>query len=480
MTRPAKGQTVELPITTLAFGGQGLGRLDDFVVFVNGAVPGDVVRAVVTRTKKRYAEARLDEIVQPSPDRRDAVCRHFGTCGGCRWQSLDYAVQLHYKEQQVRDSLERLGGLSGFEMRPIIGMDHPWRYRNKVEFSIGEHEGRLVVGFHPPGRWDRVLSLQECHLLPETTEAVRTTVEEWLRATGVAPWNPRALTGYARHLAVREARATGEVLVNVVTAPGDLPDVDGLVQLLRTRHPQVVGILHSTNSGTADVAAGQPHQTLWGRPYINERVGDLSLRISSDAFFQTNTLMAETLYATAAAEAGLTGAEVVWDLYSGIGSIALYLARSARAVLGIELVDAAVQDAQSNAEINGITTATWLKGDARVVLKEVLEGRRGLPAHVEHPDVVIVDPPRGGLAHKVIARVAAAGPQRVIYVSCNPSTMAPNIALFQDAGYRLRRVTPIDMFPHTPHIEAVGLLERETAAERDASAAEEPGAVALT
>ena len=461
MTRPAKGQTVELPITTLAFGGQGLGRLDDFVVFVNGAVPGDVVRAVVTRTKKRYAEARLDEIVQPSPDRRDAVCRHFGTCGGCRWQSLDYAVQLRYKEQQVRDSLERLGGLSGFEMRPIIGMDDPWRYRNKVEFSIGEHEGRLVVGFHPPGRWDRVLPLHECHLLPETTEAVRATVEEWLREAGLAPWNPRALTGYARHLADARSpshrRGAGQ--------PGDRsrrPPRPGRARATRAHpHPQVVGILHSTNAGTADVAAGLPHQTLWGRPFLNERIGDLSLRISADAFFQTNTSMAEILYATAAAEAGLTGSEVVWDLYSGIGSIALYLARSARAVLGIELVDAAVRDAQTNAELNGITTATWLKGDARVVLKEVLEGSRGLPADVDRPDVVVVDPPRGGLAHKVIARVAAAEPKRVIYVSCNPSTMAPNVALFQEAGYRLRRVTPVDMFPHTPHIEAVGLLERQ-------------------
>lgn len=462
MTRPAKGQTIELLISTLAFGGQGLGRLDDFVVFVDGAVPGDVVRAVVTRTKKRYAEARLEEIVQPSSDRRDAVCRHFGTCGGCRWQSLDYAVQLRYKEQQVRDSLERLGGLSDFEVRPIVGMDHPWRYRNKVEFSIGGQDGRLVVGFHPPGRWDRVLPLQECHLLPETTEAIRSTVEHWLHNTGLAPWNPRALTGYARHLAVREARATGEVLVNLVTAPGDLPDADGLVDQLRTRHPQVGGILHSVNSGPAEVATGLPHQILWGRDYLNERLGDLSLHISADAFFQTNTLMAETLYATAADEAGLTGAEVVWDLYSGIGSIGLCMVRGARAVLGIELVPAAVRDAQSNADLNAISSATWLEGDTRVVLKEVLEGRRELPAELSHPDVVVLDPPRGGLAHKVIARVAAAGPKRVIYISCNPSTMAPNITLFQEAGYRLRHVTPVDMFPHTPHIEAVGLLEPRT------------------
>jgi len=472
VTRPAKGLTLELSITTLAFGGQGLGRLDDFVVFVNGAVPGDVVKAVVTRTKKRYAEARLIEIVQPSPDRRDPVCRHFGTCGGCRWQNLDYAVQLRYKEQQVRDSLERLGGLTEFEMRPIIGVEHPWRYRNKVEFSIGEHDGVLVVGFHPPGRWDRVLPLQECHLLPETTEAVRTTVEEWLRVAGLSPWNPRARTGYARHLAVREARATGEVLVDVVTAPGDIPGAEGLVRLVRTRHPEVVGLLHSSNSGTAEVATGLPHQTLWGRPYLYERLGDLSLKISADAFFQTNSLMAETLYATAAAEAGLTGTEVVWDLYSGIGSIALYMARSARAVLGIELVEAAVRDARTNADLNDIATAMWLEGDTRVVLKELLEGSRSVPPGAGRPDVVILDPPRGGLAHKVIARVAAAEPKRVVYVSCNPSTMAPNIALFQDAGYRLKRVTPVDMFPHTPHIEAVGLLERDPTASSHAEEAE--------
>ncbi len=457
--KPQKGRPVELAITTLAFGGQGLGRLDDFVVFVDGAVPGDVVRAVVTRTKKRYAEARLEEILQPSPDRLDARCGHFGGCGGCRWQSLDYGVQLRYKEQQVRDSLERLGGLRDFVLEPIRGMDDPWRYRNKVEFSIGSHHGRLVVGFHPPGLWDRVLPLSECHLLPAATEGVRTTTEEWLREAGLEPWNARALTGYARHLAVREAAGTGEVLVNLVTAPGELPGAESFVTAIRTHHPEVVGILHSTNAGTAEVATGLPHETLWGRPYLNEQLGGLTLKISISAFFQTNTRMAETLYAVAAAEADLTGGEVVWDLYSGIGSIALYLAGKAKAVLGIELVEAAVRDAQANAEANDIDNATFLKGDARVILKEVLEGRLELPLGLEHPDVIVVDPPRAGLAHKVIARVAAARPARIVYVSCNPSTLAPNAALFAEAGYRLTRLTPVDMFPHTPHIEAVALLE---------------------
>ncbi len=457
MSRPVRGQTLDLTISTLAFGGQGVARIDGFVVFVTGAVPGDVVRAVLTKVKKRYAEARMVELLQPSPDRRDASCRHAGSCGGCRWQSLDYAVQLQYKARQVQETLERLGGLAGFELRPIRGMDDPWRYRNKVEFSIGNSDGDLVVGFHPPGRWDAVMPLDECLLLPAETEAIRTTVEGWLRSQGLAPWDPRALTGFARHLTVREAHGTGEVLVSLVTAPGALPS--GLVEALRSRHPAVVGILHAVNEGPAEVASGLPYVTLWGRPYLYETLGPLRLKISIDAFFQTNSRMAEVLYGTAAAEAGLTGEEVVFDLYCGIGSIALFLAGRARGVLGIEVVPAAVADARENAAANGVTSATFLEGDARVVLKEILEGRRPLPAGLDRPDVVILDPPRGGLAKKVVARAAALQPGRIVYVSCNPGTMAPNVAQFQESGYRLVRVTPVDMFPHTPHIEAVGLLE---------------------
>lgn len=459
MTRPRRGDTLELAVTGLAFGGQGIARPDDFVVFVAGAVPGDEVRATVTKVKKSYAEARLEEILSPSIDRVSAHCSHYGTCGGCRWQSLDYEVQLRYKEQQVGESLERLGGLKGFEMRQIKAMDHPWRYRNKVEFSIGSVEGRLVVGFHPPGRWDAVLPQTECHLLPLATEGVRATVEEWLRNVGAEPWNPRDHAGYARHLTIREAYGTGEILVNLVTAPGALPDPTGFVDTLRARHPEVVGIMHATNAGEAEVATGMPFQTLWGRSHMYETLGDLRLKVSIDAFFQTNTRMAYVLYETAAQEAALTGDEVVWDLYSGIGSIALYLARRARSVLGIEVVPAAVRDAVQNAVENGVTAATFLEGNARVVLKEILEGRLELPLELTRPDVVVVDPPRGGLAHKVIHRIAAAGPRRVVYVSCNPTTLAPDAALFQELGYRLTRVTPVDMFPHTPHIEAVALLE---------------------
>ena len=461
MTKPHRGETLELSITGLAFGGQGIARLDDFVVFVAGGVPGDLVRATTLRVKKRYAEARLDEIVEPSADRVPAMCRHYGTCGGCRWQSLAYDVQLRYKQQQVVDSLERLGKLTDFSVQPIKAMDDPWRYRNKVEFSIGRTDGDLVVGFHPPGRWDAVLPQTECHLLPRATEGVRATVEEWLRQVGATPWDAREGEGYARQLSVRETHGTGEVLVSLVTAPGPLPRPESLVGLLRERHPTVVGVLHAQNGGGADVANGVPYEVLWGRPHLYELLGDLRLKISIDAFFQTNSHMAPVLYATAAEEAALSGGEVVWDLYSGIGSIALFLAGRSRSVLGIEIVPAAVRDAVENAVENGVTNTMFLEGNARVVLKEVLEGRRALPLEVTRPDVVVVDPPRGGLAHKVIRRVAAAEPAKVVYVSCNPTTLAPDAALFGELGYRLTRVTPVDMFPHTPHIEAVALLERE-------------------
>jgi 23S rRNA (uracil1939-C5)-methyltransferase len=370
-------------------------------------------------------------------------------------------VQLRYKAQQVADSLERLGGLHDFELLPIRGMDDPWRYRNKVEFSIGAGDGgEALVGFRPPGRWDQVVPLSECRFLPLESEAVRTTVEEWLREHALTPWDPRRQEGYARHLSVRQALATGEVLVSLVTAPGDLPDQATLVSLLRERHPGMVGVVHAVNDRQAEVASGLPYETLWGRPHIYEELDGLRLKISLDAFFQTNSRMAAVLYGVAAEEAALTGSQIVWDLYSGIGSIALFLARQAGGVLGVEVVRAAVKDARGNAESNGIAKTVFLEGDARVVLKEVLEGKRALPEGMERPDVIVVDPPRAGLAKKVVERIAKAEPARVVYVSCNPATLAGNAAHFAELGYRVRRVTPVDMFPHTPHIEAVALLER--------------------
>lgn len=463
---------VQLSVQSLAFGGKGVARVDDFVVFVSGAVPGDTVNALITKNKKRYAEARVVDLVRPSENRIDARCPAFGSCGGCVWQNLDYRVQLDYKARQVRESLEHLGGLTGFNMRPALSLADPWRYRNRADFAVGMTEAGAVIGFRPPGRWDAVLPLSECHLLSTNMETVRADVETWLRSKGIPGWDPRTHTGFVRHLLVRTAQLGKEMLVSLVTGPGEILDSDDLVDSLRRAHPELVGIAHATNDGPAELSSGLQSRLLWGRPFLYEKLAGITLKISLDAFFQTNTLMAHGLYGLVAQEAlapprtgpaddprpGVEGAPVIWDLYSGVGSIGLSLATRASRVLGIEAVPTAVRDAEENALLNKITNVRFLEGDVRKVLREVAQGVRELPPGLERPDVVVVDPPRAGLHRRVVARIGEVGAPRIVYVSCNPSTMAPNVAQFQEHGYRLRHVTPVDMFPHTPHVEAVGVL----------------------
>jgi 23S rRNA (uracil1939-C5)-methyltransferase len=483
--RPQKDDVLQVPVHALAFGGKGVARLDEFVIFVAGGVPGDVARVLVTRSKKRYAEARVLDLVEPSPSRVRPRCSSFGTCGGCVWQSLDYDKQLTFKSEQVRDCLERLGGLKDFELRPILGMVDPWRYRNRVDFSIGDSPDGAVVGFRPPGRWDTVLPVAECHLLPEQMESIRASVECWLRKEDLPGWDPRAGEGFARQLVVRSAQRGAELLACLVTAPAPLPDADGLVQTLRSVQPGIVGVVQSVNSGRAELSAGLESRTLWGRPHLLETLTGVTLKVSLDAFFQTNAVMAQTLFDLVAEEAYGPSAirpapasedgssppgPIVWDLYSGVGSIALSLSDRAAAVLGVEAVPGAVSDAEANALLNGIENTCFVAGDVRRVLREVIEGPRVLPDKVRKPDVVVVDPPRAGLSKKVVSRIAEVRPPRIVYVSCNPSTMAPNVAQFDEQGYRLERVTPVDMFPHTPHVEAVALLVRRG----DRSAAESP------
>ena len=471
-----RDQLVDLAVTSLAFGGKGVARVDDFVVFVSGAVPGDVVRARVLKTKKRYAEARAEELLTPSPDRRPPRCSLFGACGGCAWQDLDYQAQLRYKAGQVRESLEHLGGLRDFDLHPIVGMDSPWRYRNRADFSIGTATDGAVVGFRPRGSWDSVLPLSECHLLEPGIEAVRATVQDWLRENDVAGWDPRNGSGFARHLLARSSDGGKELLVSLVTASPELSGPDSLVARLRATHPQLVGVVHAVNPGKAELSAGLPSTTLWGRPFLLEKLAGLTLKVSLDAFFQTNTQMAGLLYGLiaqatglaagapeAGARAGRTDAPVVWDLYSGVGSIGLSLASRAKAVLGIEAIAPAVADARENALLNAIANAHFVEGDVAVVLREVADGVRAVPQGLEAPDLIVLDPPRAGLSNKAVSRVGETGAAAIVYVSCNPSTLAPNVAQFLAYGYRLEEVTPVDMFPHTPHVECVALLSRAAA-----------------
>jgi 23S rRNA (uracil1939-C5)-methyltransferase len=443
-TRPARGAELELTVDALAHGGNGVARLDGYVVFVAGAVPGDRVRATVTKAKRAYAEARAVEIVAPSPDRIPARADH----PGAPWQVLPYERQLEVKAEQVGDALRRIGRLEGFEQEPIVPAVEQWRYRNKLEYSFGTAaDGTLVCGFHAPGRFDQIVPLEDCLLASERGNAARVQVLEWAREQGLDAWDRRTQRGFLRNLVVREGRRTGELQVRLVTAPGRL-DTDALAAAV-----DATGLFWTQMSAGGESTIGGETRRLAGAARLRERVGELELLISPDAFFQTNTEMAERLYGTAVEFAGLRGTERVFDLYCGIGTIALSLAARARAVVGVEIVEPAVADAIDNARRNEITNASFFAGDIRLALRELV-------AQEGHPDVLLVDPPRAGLSQKIVRRIVEAGPRTIVYVSCNPTTLAPNAAQLTEAGYRLARVRPVDMFPQTPHIECVALLER--------------------
>jgi 23S rRNA (uracil1939-C5)-methyltransferase len=453
-SRPSKYSEVELRVDSLAFGGRGVARLDDFVLFVDRALPGDRVRARVTKVKRRYGEATVLETLERGPDRVAAPCPHFGSCGGCRWQDLDYPVQLRHKAAQVRDAIERIGHQHDAQVDGIVAAERTYAYRNKLEYSWTDGPDGASTGFHRAGRWDEVLPIEVCLLTDETGNEARRTVEAWARRHGLRGYDRRAHEGFLRLLVIRSSDRTGELLLTLVTtSTGDLPDVAGLEAELRDRVPGVVGLLHGVADGEGESSAGLDTRVVFGRDWYEERLLDLRLRVSSGSFLQTNTEMCERLYELAIEEAGLAGDEVVWDLYSGVGSIALAMARHAGEVYGIEVVEEAVLRATENAELNGVENVAFIAGDVAKAVRPLLDG--GVPS----PDVVVLDPPRAGLTPKSVRRVLELQPRRIVYVSCNPATLAGNAELLTEGGYRLARVRSVDMFPHTAHVECVARFE---------------------
>jgi 23S rRNA (uracil1939-C5)-methyltransferase len=445
-----KGEELELRVDSLAYGGNGVGRLDGFVVFVRGGLPGDLVRARATKVKRGFAEAIRTALLEPGPDRVEAPCRHFGVCGGCRFQDYAYARQAEAKEQQVRDALTRLGGFAQPPVEPIVPARSVYGYRNKLEYSFAPGPEGLALGFHRAGRWDEVIDVEECLLTTDVGNAIREAVKDWARAEQLEPYDQDTQTGYLRHLVVREGRNTGQLLVLLVTAPGERFDVDFLIETL-TRIPQVRSIHWAVNDQASEVT-NLPTRLLWGDEWIEEELLGLRFRIRPNAFLQTNTEMAETLYELARDAAALTGGDVVYDLYCGTGTIGLTLAGDAASVWGVEISEESVACAIENAQANGVENTSFFAGNVGQSLEELRE-------HAGAPDVVVVDPPRAGLAGKALRRTGALQASRLVYVSCNPTTLASDLAVLRDEyGYRLERCTPVDMFPHTPHIESVSLL----------------------
>jgi len=444
-TRPQRGDELELRVDSLAYGGAGVARLDGYVVFVQDAIPGDRVRALVGKSKRAYAEARAVEILEPSPERQAPRADH----PGAPWQVLAYERQLEVKRAQIDDALRRIGKLDGFELEPIVPALEQWRYRNKLEYSFGAGTGgRLVCGFHAPGRWNEIVETSDCLLASEAGNAAREQVVQWCRAHGLTAYDRRSGEGFLRNLVVREGRRTGQLQVRLVTSPGAL-DTDALASAITTAD----GLLWTRVHGVAEVTHGGETELISGSDRLEEELGGLRLSISPHAFFQTNTEMAERLFGAAIELADLNGFERVYDLYCGIGTIGLLMAPRVAEVWGLELVEEAVADAIAAARANEIDNVRFFAGDVRLALRELLATARG-------PDVVVVDPPRAGLSQKVVRRIIEASPQKIVYVSCNPTTLAPNAAQLVQAGYTLTRVRPVDMFPQTPHIECVAALER--------------------
>jgi 23S rRNA (uracil1939-C5)-methyltransferase len=430
---------LELEIDSLAFGGRGVARNDGLVVFVAGALPGDRVRAEITKSKRRFAEARTVELLRPGAERIADSCVHEGEpCPGAPWQGLPYERQLTHKRDQVDEALRRIGGLEGFDLEEIEPAVEQWRYRNKLEYSFGEQGEEVALGFHARGRWDRIVDVEDCKLATEVGNEARNRVRDWARLESIPAYDRRDRRGILRNLVVREGRRTGQLQTRLVTSPAQFakPPVD--------LHTVIEG-----DSGGTDGPTGA-----LGEERLREELCGLRLEMSHGAFFQTNTEMAERLYAVAAEYAGLGGGERLFDLYCGIGTIGLTMAADAGEVWGLELVPEAIADAEANAERNGIANARFVAGSARTGVRPLIEA-------AGKPDVIVVDPPRAGLSQKIVRRLIECDAQRIVYVSCNPTTLAPNAAQLGEAGYRLRRVRPVDMFPQTPHIECVALLEKE-------------------
>jgi 23S rRNA (uracil1939-C5)-methyltransferase len=446
--RPQRGDELELTIDSLAYGGAGVARLDGYVVFVSGALPGDRVRAVIGKRKRAYAEARVVEILQDGPDRIAPVADH----PGAPWQVLAYEKQLEVKQAQVFDALTRIGKLDGFALEDIVPAVQPWRYRNKLEYSFGTSpDGELQCGFHAPGRWDEIVPISDCLLASEPANRAREQIVAWCREQGLTAFDRRTHEGTLRNLVVREGRRTGAIQVRLVTSSVKL-DTESLASTGIAAG--LDGVLWTRTDSVAETTQGGETELLAGADRFGESLGGMNFEISANAFFQTNTEMAEQLYELAVEYARPTGFERVYDLYCGIGTIGLLMSPRVAEVWGLEIIEEAIGDAIANASANEVDNAHFFAGDVRLALRELVE-RAG------RPDVLVVDPPRSGLSQKVVRRIIEASPSRIVYVSCNPTTLAPNAAqLVADGGYKLVRVRPVDMFPQTPHIECVAELVR--------------------
>ena len=456
-----KNRDYIVTIEDLSTEGEGIGRIDDgegnrFPLFVKDTVIGDEAKVRVIKVKKGYGYGRLMELVKPSPDRVEPPCRVARQCGGCTLQCMTYEEQLEFKRRKVENNLRRIGGLKDIAVPATLGMEHPWRYRNKTQVPFGLVKGRVAAGFYA-GRTHSIIDSEDCLIAPEINRTIIETIKRFMTEYRIPPYDETTGNGIVRHALIRVGFHTGQILVCLVINADTLPHARKLVERLQAI-PGMTSICLNLNRKNTNVILGEEVVTLYGPSYLEDRIGDITFRISPQSFFQVNPAQTEVLYSKALEFAGLTGQETVWDLYCGIGTISLFLARSAKKVYGVEIVPAAIEDARGNAARNGLTNTEFFVGKAEEVLPAWYAQSAGVTQR--HADVIVVDPPRKGCDSALLDTIAAMSPDRVVYVSCDSATLARDLKYMTEKGYQVTKVQPVDMFPWSGHVETVVLMSK--------------------
>jgi len=419
------------------------------VIFLDRGLPGEKVEAIITRQKPRYNQGRVLEIVTKSPERIEPRCSHFGICGGCTWQDLDYERQLYYKKKQVIDCIEHIGKLENVEISDVVGSENVFHYRNKMEFSFNDTgEGQFNLGLHHRGHFDEIFDLEKCYLQIPVADEIVAWFRGFIQEHNIPVYNVTSHTGYIRFLMIRTASATGQIMINIVTTDGDFPEADLMINEANSRFDKITTILHNINNQKSNVARGEREEILYGDGYITEKLFDFEFRIYANSFFQTNTRQTEVLYKTIFETADFKADDRLLDLYCGAGTIGLCASPNVADLIGVELEPSAIKAAKQNAELNNIGNAKFYTASVQDFLPESAEILKDIT-------LAVVDPPRAGLHPKALKRLIGLDLPRLVFVSCNPSTFARDAAKLVDAGYKIGRVNPVDMFPHTMHIELV-------------------------
>ena len=462
--RPKKGDELELTVESLAFGGKGVAHLNGYVIFIKGALPDQKVLARLTKRRNGYGEAKTLEILKETPSYITSKCDHFPTCGGCSFQNFDYNAQIEQKKAQVIDIFSRIGHMDKPKLHQVVPAEEIFHYRNKMEFSFSNRrwvlpeeeenaEADFALGLHIPGRFDKILDISTCWIQKPVANEILNTVRNVAQKTGLAPYDIREHSGYLRHLIIRLGERTDEVMVNIVTSREEKELLEPIVEGIKKVHPSVTSIVNNITRRRAGVSYGEWEVLLHGRPTITERLGDFTFEISANSFFQTNSVQGEKLYKIARDFAEFRGDEILYDLYCGTGSTSIFMAQQVKQVYGFEVVPPAVEDAVRNAVSNGIINCRFFPANLDKFFR-----KSSILSEIEPPDIVFLDPPRAGMHPKLVNDVVDMSPEKIVYISCNPSTQARDVALLSEKGFKLKNLAMVDMFPHTPHIETVALL----------------------